>query len=563
MKADRSVVRAWTRAESKAARRAAGPVMMLGLCGSVMALGQAYALAESLADALLHRGNATHAIMMFAFFAFIRAGLTYAQERAAAAAGIRARRSLRERVLGRITGEGPALLRRQHSAEIAAVLVDRIEALDSYFSRWVPASVLWIASPAIILIGVATRNIDAALVLAVCGFVVPVAQAVFGIGAGVASRNQFQALTRLQSRFLDRIRGIATIVLSGAAEREAEALAEAADELRRRTMRILRVAFLSSAAIDAAMVIAIVAIVISQGRTLLVLAETGTTDVEAVASALFALLLVPEFFAPLRSLALAYQDRAQAANAAEAMQDLGPEASIPEPAQPVRARAGLSVTLRDVAFSWDEKRGPTLEHIDVKIPAGQTLILTGPSGSGKSTLIEMLLGFIRPDHGQILFDTTDLATLQPRDIATASAWVGQRPMLFAATVRENILFARPDATDAELRAAVSAAALDRVIELLPQGLDTHLGEGGFGLSGGQAQRVAIARAFLKDAPLLLLDEPTAHLDPETEAEILVTLHTLAAGRTVILCGHSAATRGFGGQVLELSHGRMSELRAVA
>jgi ATP-binding cassette subfamily C protein CydD len=215
------------------------------------------------------------------------------------------------------------------------------------------------------------------------------------------------------------------------------------------------------------------------------------------------------------------------------------------------AAHGVTVAFENVRFAWDEARGPALDGLSFRVPAGETLILTGPSGSGKTTIMELLLGFATPQEGRITFNGADVATLVPAARMRLIAWIGQRPMLFAATIAENIRFAKPEATAEELQAAIRFARLESVIAGLPLGLETPIGEGGFGLSGGQAQRVAIARAFLKGAPLLLLDEPTAHLDPATEAEVLDSLRRLALGRTVVLASHASAAHAFPGRRLDL------------
>ncbi|WP_029604605.1 thiol reductant ABC exporter subunit CydD [Kozakia baliensis] len=560
---DKKIVRAWVKRQSGPGKRAARPSIALGCLNAVIGIGQAWCVAQALSDALTQQYQAIPAnIIGFGALAVLRALCQFSQETSATKAGIAARRRLRREVLESVVTEGPGLLRRHHSGELSALIVDRIEALDGYFARWMPASTLWIAAPFIIFLGVLWINPRAALILGLCGLAVPIAQAVFGIGAALASRNQFLAMTRLQARFLDRIRGIATIVLAGAEEREARSLALAADELRQRTMKVLRVAFLSSAAIDIAMVIAIIGLVLTQGHLLRELAMDGAhaQAAPAIARALFALLVVPEFFAPLRSLALAYQDRAHAAGAAEAMHDLVPAA----PADVLtanEARQPLTLTARNVYYRWNDERPFVLQNINFSLKPGEILVLEGASGAGKSTLIELLLGFIQPTEGNILFDGIDISTLSPRAVASRLAWIGQRPVLFAGTLRENIAFARPDATESQINEAIRAASVDRFLDDLPDGLETRIGEGGFGLSGGQAQRIAIARAYLKDSPLLLLDEPTAHLDPETEQEILASLSELTRGRTVVLCSHSQAVRDFGTKYLILDRGRMLEAAA--
>jgi ATP-binding cassette subfamily C protein CydD len=365
-------------------------------------------------------------------------------------------------------------------------------------------------------------------------------------------------MTRLQARFLDRVRGIATIVLYGRAADEARALGLAADELRRRTMRVLRVAFLSSAALDLAAVAALVGLAVRYGTML----RGGS--LASPAHALFVLLLVPEFFAPLRAFAAAYQDRMHATGAAEALAALPPAPAAP-PALPVRTveAHGVSIGFDDVHLTWDAARGPALDGLSFRVPAGETLVLAGPSGAGKSTVIEILLGFARPDSGRVTINGADISTLVPQALSRMTAWIGQSPVLFAGTIRENIRFARPEATDAEVDEAARSARVSDFAARLPEGLETRVGEGGFGLSGGQAQRVAIARAYLKNAPLLLLDEPTAHLDPATEAEVLDSLRRLAIGRTVVLATHSAAAHAFGGRRLDLRAGRAVSARGAA
>ncbi|MFT8806968.1 thiol reductant ABC exporter subunit CydD [Gluconobacter sp.] len=552
MKADKTIAKAWVKAQGRASRSRTSVVVLLGLLSTLLGLLQAWALARTLASVLTHDTDSTGpAIAVFLLVCVLRVVLSTVQDMTAASAGIQARRRLRAEVLNRIIGEGPALLRRHHSAAIAATLVDRIEALDGYFARWLPAASLWLVSQWLVVIALYVENHQAGLILAACCAALPILQAVFGIATAVASRRQFLAMNRLQTRFLDRVKGIATIVLSGGTERETQALAKSADDLRQRTMKVLRIAFLASATTDVAMVVALVLIVVTQAHTLM-----GHPTDAVLTRALYAVLLVPEAFASFRALSAAYQDRAHATAAAEAMHELAPlTARTAQGPELIHVEGGISVTAEHVSFAWNEQRGTVIHDVSFALPAGATLILEGASGAGKSTLLELLLGFVSPSQGRILFDGQDMQDLSPRQISSRISWIGQKPVLFAGTIRENILFARPDASAEDMKRAIVAAAVDQYLPSLPDGLETRIGEGGFGLSGGQAQRIAIARAYLKDAPLLLLDEPTSHLDPKTEAEILVSLKELAKGRTVILCSHSAQARQFQGRHLVLDGGR--------
>ncbi len=558
MQDSKTAARAWTRQQTRLARTQAIPAIGFGLAGLAAAAAQAGCVARVLSTALTgHPSDGTSAIAGFAVVALLRSLLQIQAERAGFKAGAAGRARLRSDVFGRMLAAGPALLRRSHSGELAATLVDRVEALDGLFGRWIPAAFLAILGPALICLVALAVDPFAALVLLLAGLVVPFGQAVAGLGAASASRSQFLAMARLQARFLDRIRGIATIVLAGRTNEEAQALAGAAAELRQRTMRVLRVAFLSSAALDCAMAGALIVLALHNRAAL-----TGGHG--SPARGLFSLLLVPEFFAPLRAFAAAYQDRIHATGAAEALADLP---ALPAPAltsaiRTIEAR-GVTVSFERVRLVWDASRGPALDDLSFFIPPGETLILTGPSGAGKSSVLELLLGFVRPDEGRILLNGHDIADIVPAALSRLTAWIGQRPMLFAGTIAENIAFARPDATPGEIADAARAARVDAFAAGLPLGLETPIGEAGHGLSGGQAQRVAIARAFLKNAPLLLLDEPTAHLDPATEADVLASLKRLAVGRTVLMASHSAAAQSFSGRRLDLRHGRAAAARGAA
>ena len=550
--------RAWLKAQARLGRTAALPVFTFGLAATLLAVAQALTMALVLDGALRTEAKFSPILPLafFALFGLLRAGCTVLADRAAFEAGAVARSRLRADAVFRLLDGGPAALRQNHSADLAGVVVDRIEALDGFFSRYTPAAILAVAAPVLIAVAVAFADPAAALILIGCGALVPVAMAASGIGAAAATRGQFVALSRLQARFLDRVRGIATIVLHNRAEDEARALAASADELRARTMRVLRVAFLSSAALDLAMAFALVVLALRFGIAAL------DHRMGNPAISIFVLLVVPEFFSPIRAFSAAYQDRLHASAAAEALAAL-PEPVVVGPAGPIRnvSATGLAVNFDNVCLTWDPARGRALDHLSFRVAAGETVVLAGPSGAGKSSILEILLGFVRPDSGRVTINGADIADIVPQALSGLTAWVGQRPMLFSGSIRDNIKFARPDATDAEISVAARLARVEDFAVDLPQGLDTAIGEGGWGLSGGQAQRIAIARAFLKNAALLLLDEPTAHLDPSTEQEVLDSLRRLAIGRTVILASHAAAAHAFAGRRIDIRAGRAMAVRA--
>jgi len=558
-KAEAARARALLSAAAREGRGRLARPILLGIASIACGIAQVWLIARVLAALLGHGfsledglgGDAGWADLAgAAALALLATGLTVAQERAQAAAGAEARARLRDRAFAALLAAGPADER--PVGERAALVVDRIEALDGYFSRWLPAAILAAAGPLLIAIAVATIDPVSGAIVFVAGAMVPVAMALTGIGAALASRRQFDALQALSGRFLDRMRGLPQLVLFRRQDAEAEALAEAATDLRRRTMKVLRVAFLSGLSLEAIAAAVLGCLAWRHGNLLV----GGHPQPVA---ALFSILLVPAFFAPLRAFSAAYHERMSANGAAAALApllDAAPESLAEKGLLLEEVPPSLVVTFEDVGLTYDAARGAALSKVSFRVMPGEALVLAGPSGSGKSSVLRLLMGFRQPDAGRISFNGRDATALRPSELRRLSAYVGQKAHLFRATIRENIAMARPDATDAQVEAAARAARVTDFTADMPKGLDTLVGEGGFGLSGGQAQRVAVARAFLRDAPLVLLDEPTAHLDPGTEADVLDSLRRLCTGRTAIIATHSPAVRARFARVLELSEGRM-------
>lgn len=516
----------WLMAQARPARR-----QVLVACGTAAAQGplavaQALLLAHGV-DALVMQGLAvaevawTFAVLLAVFIG--RAALVAGQEAAGFAASSAIRRRLRAGLTEHLMALGPAWAAQGESGARVSLLLEQVEAVDGFFARFLPHGVAAMAIPAVILGAVFPLDWLAGLILLLTAPLLPLFMILAGWGAKAAQARHMVALERLGAHFLDRLKGLETVRLLGRATAETERVRAAADDYRRKVMAVLRIAFLSSAVLEFFSSVAIAMVAVYVGLSLLGLLPftVRSTPLDLFAG-LAVLLLAPEFFAPLRQLAAAYHDRAAAVTVAEAVLAL-PPAPVPGPTSD--GTAGM--VLEDVRARYPDAPQPVLDGLRLHVRPGEWVGLAGPSGSGKTTVLRLLLGFLEPEAGHVL---------RPARVA----WVGQNTHLFHGTVAENVRLGRPDASDAEVAAALERAGLGAVVAALPHGADTLLGEGGLGLSGGQAQRLAVARAWLADAPVLLLDEPTASLDPVTAGRLLDALAELARGRAVLMASHDPA-----------------------
>ncbi|GAA5175055.1 MULTISPECIES: thiol reductant ABC exporter subunit CydD [Halomonadaceae] len=533
--------------------------ILAGLC-TIVQMG----LLAWLVDQLVTHASAP-AALGWAFFGLIgvlvlRAVAQWVQERASAEASLRIRARVRGELLEHLAALGPVRLGDRHSAGLGQQLVEQVEALDGYFARFLPQMRLTTVLPLVILAVVASLDWLAAALLLLAAPLIPLFMALVGMGAERLNREQFVAVTRLAGHFLDRVRGVTTLQLFNRTADSINEVHAAADDYRRRSLRTLRLAFLSSAVLEffASVAIAMVAIYIGFG--LLGYIAYGPADALTLFSGLFVLLLAPEFFQPLRTLSQHYHDRAAALGAADGLLALLKEplpqghragASRAEPGHVGNDHVGIgyaadghgaSIALRGVTIAHPG-RGRVLGPLDLEIAAGECVALIGPSGSGKSSLLQLLAGFIEADSGTLTIGASGRI-----------AWMDQRPWLIQGTLADNLRLAAPRASDAELWAALRRAGLGELVGGLPEGLATPLGERGYGFSGGQAQRLALARVFLARASLVLLDEPTASLDSETQGGVVDGLRELmASGATVVVATHQQALMSMAGRRIELSH----------
>ncbi|WP_328849364.1 thiol reductant ABC exporter subunit CydD [Micromonospora zamorensis] len=533
-----------------AARRDLAVLALLGVLAAGLIVAQATALAAVLATAIDGRLDRP-ALGAFMVAVAARSALVWAQGTVSARVAATVKATLRADLLGAVGRHGPGWVAGQRAGQIATLAGRGLDALDAYFTGYLPQLVLSVTVPLAVLARVVFADWSSAVIIAVTLPLIPVFGALLGWQAQAATERQWRRLSLLGGHFLDMVAGLPTLRAFGRARAQTEVVRRMADGHRVATMKTLRIAFLSALVLELVATLSVALVAVPVGIRLL---GGGL----ALQTALLVLLLTPEAYLPLRAAGsrfhasmegLAALDEALTISAAPTAPRAAEGAAVPDARRDIRFE-GVTVAY---------ERTTALRDVTLTIRAGERIAIIGPSGAGKSTLLGLLLGFVTPTSGRITVDGVDLATADPDAWRRQLAWVPQRAHLFAASLADNIRLGAPDTTPDALAAAVHDAALDDVVAGLPDGLDTLLGERGHGLSSGQRQRVALARAFLRSAPVVLLDEPTARLDTAAEAVVLDATRRLVAGRTALLVAHRPALLADADRILRVEDGRVTEL----
>ena len=530
---------------------------VLGILGTIVLIAQMSFLSEVVNNVFLRHRELTQVgwLLLFLLVAIVvHAGLVWGREIMARQAAIRVKVALRERVFAHLLRLGPAYCKGEASGELVTAVSDGIERLDAYVSRYLPQLVFSVVTPLLIVAYIFSFDWLSALLLFVTGPVIPMLMILVGSYAEKHVQRQWLALSRMSAYFLDAIQGLLTLELFGRSEFARNRVAQLSDSFRQRTLKMLRVAFLSGMVLEFMVAAAIGLVAVVLGVRLL-------NNAISFASAFLVLLLAPEFYRPLRELGV---QRHAAMEGKAASQRIN--AILETPIQLVEAttttqRPGnaLTITLSNVAYTYPGSAQPALREINLVLPPHSCTALVGRNGAGKSTLVNLLLRFMDVQSGDIRVNDIPLTTLPVETWREYVALVPQRPYLFSGSVMANIRLARPDASDEDVMNAAVLAGAATFIAQLPQGFATEIGERGTRLSAGQVQRLAIARAFLKDAPLLILDEPTSSLDPESEQLIRQALERLMRNRTVLVIAHRYNTIAGASQVAVLEHGQLIEV----
>ncbi|AZM51643.1 thiol reductant ABC exporter subunit CydD [Streptomyces sp. WAC 01529] len=535
----------------------------LALFGAGLVVAQAVLLATLLADGFAGRGSGIVLPTALGGVMALRALLVWARGGLARRAAADAKHALRDRIARRLRHTGPLDLAARRHGETATLLTRGLDALDPYVVGYLPTMTATAVVPLTVVAWLGWTDWASALIVVVTLPLIPVFGALVGMHTARRTARQWRLLARLGGHFLDVVAGLPTLRAFGRERHQTRVVGEMADAHRRATMRTLRVAFLSSFVLETVATLSVALVAVPVGLRLL----GGELDLR---TALIVLFLAPEAYLPLRAAGAAFHDSAEGIAVAERVFAIldepgdrsadsgdGTRSAASQDTRPPHPSRRALLSLDEVTVHYADRAAPALHQVSLSVRRGEHVALIGPSGAGKSTLLALFLGFVAPGVGRVVVGGTDLADLDADEWRAQVAWVPQRPRLFAASVADNIRLGRPDASDAEVREAARAASADLFVEALPEAYDTVLGERGAGLSAGQRQRIALARAFLKDSPVLLLDEPTAHLDPESEAAVTRATVALMRGRTSLVVAHRTSLLPHADRIITVRAGRLT------
>jgi len=544
--------------QARVARGALLLTVLSGFVGGVLVVLQALQLSRLIERVFLQGQGVAQVRPLLAGLLLIfagRAAMMVLSEVCAGAVAVRVKAALRGWLVERLFELGPAYTQGEQSGELAATVVQGVDALDAYFGQYLPQIVLAALVPLTILVVVFPLDWLSGLVLLLTAPLIPIFMFLIGKASEALTRRQWGALSRMSAYFLDTLQGLTALKVLGQSQARAEKIDAVGEQYRLATLAVLRVTFLSALVLELAATLSTAVIAVQIGLRLLY-GRLGFVD------AFFVLVIAPEFYLPLRQLGARFHAGMAGVSAARRIFALLDAPLPPRPQPVVQAAPFETLVFEAVDFSYPG--GQTVLHgLSLTVHNGQQVALVGASGAGKSTVAHLLLRFGEPQAGRILVDGRPLAGVPVEAWRQRIAWVPQRPFLFHDSLAANIRLGRPEASLAEVKAAARLAELDEWIETLPAGYETLVGEQGARLSGGQAQRLALARAFLRDAPFLILDEPTAHLDVEQETLIAAATQRLCRGRTTLTIAHRLSTVQRMEQIFVMAGGRVVECGAPA
>ncbi|WP_234493886.1 heme ABC transporter permease/ATP-binding protein CydD [Vibrio maritimus] len=549
----------WLKEQSKLAKRWLMIAIGLGVLSSLFLLAQAALIATILHQLIIEHVDKHELISHFAGLVVAvagRAACAWGREIAGFKCGEQVRIYIRQLILDKLRELGPTYIKGKPAGTWATLVLEQVEEMQEFFSKYLPQMSLAVAVPIIILVVVFPINWAAGLIFLVTAPLVPIFMALVGMKAADANRKNFKALQRLSGHFYDRLQSMTTIRLFNRTNAETEVLHGASEVFRKRTMDVLRLAFLSSAVLEFFTSISIAVTAVYFGFSYIGELNFGHYGVGVTLFAgLFILILAPEFYQPLRDLGTFYHAKAQAVGAAESIVEfLDLEvADLPNGQKPL-SKDAITISADNLeVYSPDGTKlvGPVSFNLD----ANKSTALVGPSGAGKTSLINAILGFM-PYEGSLKINGVELKSLDQHSWRQAISWVGQNPLLLHGTILDNVTLGNPDVSEARVNDALLASFSAEFVE--KHGLNYQITDRSGGLSVGQAQRLALARAMVQNGQFWLLDEPTASLDAKSERLVTQGLHTSTAGKTTLMVTHQLSQLKEVDNILVMNKGQIEQ-----
>ncbi len=483
----------------------------------------------------------------------LRSVLVWIRERTARQKAVHIKSTIREKAFSHILALGPVHARSEKTGGLINLLTEGTEKLEDYFTHYIPALIHIALLPVVIILFVFYLDWPSAIILLLTGPLIVFFMWLIGTYARKISDDQWQSFNRLSARFLDSIQGLKTLKLFAVSENESEQIADSSNQFRIITMRVLRVAFLSGMVLELAASISIAMVALQVGIRLI-------EGMMVFQPALFVLLLAPEFYLPFRALGQHHHAGMEGSAAASEIFSLMKQqanVSTGKTAMPGTSKSA-EILCKNLRFTYSGQTDPAIQDLCCTLEPGKLTAIVGPSGSGKTTFIHLLLAYIRPDSGTIQVNGTALNDIDPAAWRQHVAYVSQHPHFFNGSVLENLLQAKPGATVNEVLDATVQAGADDFIREMPQGYRTILTDNASRLSGGERQRLAMARALLRESALLILDEPTSYLDPESEQKIAGANVKAISNRTTLVIAHRLKTVQNADNILVFNQGVIAE-----
>ncbi len=538
--------------------------IFFGWLGGALTILQAWFLAKLVNDVFLEHRTISQLdalLPMLLAVMVLKAVAAFLAEYTANQLSIEIRSGLRERLMQKIARLGPVYAGAERTGEISMTALDGIESLDAYFSQYLPQLALSASIPVTILLLVFPIDLLTGVVFVLTAPLIPFFMIMIGRYGETLTTKQYSSLSTLSAHFFDVLQGLTTLKVFGRSKKQTEVISEISDQYREVTMKVLRVTFISSLALE----------LLATLSTAIVAVEIGLRLLYArmeFQPAFFILIIAPEFYFPLRQLGLKFHAGMTGVNAAVRVWEIldQPEPP-PSPEKDIHATlapsSGSVIRLKNVHYDYPGRESFQLRSINVELRFGMVTALVGKTGSGKSTIFNLLLRFAQPNTGTILLNDTPIDSIPVEQWRRWIAYVPQNPTLYYGSIKENLLFANPSASTRQIEIACQNSGLLPFIQSLPNGIETIVGERGSRLSGGQAQRLALARAFLKDAPILLLDEPSSNLDPQLEGDLTSSVKQMAKQKIVVLIAHSVKTALAADRIYVLDQGLVSQFGSPA